>query len=328
MDFNRLGFGKLFLFFWLAFTLGAGNIYGLNLARDVEKSAAAKSKTVRLFIIGNSFSQNAARFLPQLTKEKGHTLIIGRAELGGCSLQRHWEIVEAHEADSADPKGKQYGGKSLKMLLSEGVWDVVTIQQNSMNSGNPETYQPYASNLYNYIKKLQPQAEIIIHQTWAYRSDSKSFGFYNKTQQAANQQEMWEKSRAAYHALAQTLDVRLFPVGDAFWRVSSNGKWGYKPDSDFNFANPQPPDLPRQKNSLHVGYNWNKSNLNFDSNHANAAGEYLGSLIWYAILYNESPTKLAFVPEKVPADFGKFLRKVARKEVKKSKKYAYGPVGA
>jgi len=275
---------------------------------------------LRLFIIGNSFSQNAARYLPQLARESGKELKIGRAELGGCSLQRHWEIAEAYEADPNDPKGRQYNGKSLKMLLSEGVWDVVTIQQNSMNSSDVETYRPYARKLYDYIKQIQPQAEVVLHQTWAYRSDSKNFGLIQKEQHAQTQQEMWEKSRAAYHTIANELDVRLLPVGDAFWQVSSSAKWGYKPDKAFDFANPVYPNLPDQTNSLNVGYSWKDNKLGFDSNHANVAGEYLGSLVWYASLFNESPTKIKFVPEKVPTDFAQYLQKVAKSEVKKVKK--------
>lgn len=281
---------------------------------------ADKQKSLRLFIIGNSFSQNAARFLPQFAHEEGHELVIGRAEIGGASMQRHWESVEAHEANPEDPKGKPYKGKSLKMLLSEGVWDVVTIQQNSMNSGYLDTYQPYANNLYQYIKKLQPQAEIILHQTWAYRSDAKTFTLVNKTEHAADQKAMWENSRAAYHSTAQKMGLRLFPVGDAFWRVSTHRKWGYQPDKNFDFANPVAPALPVQDHSLHVGYYWNKTKFGFDANHANAAGEYLGSLVWYGVLFGDSPREIDYLPEKVPADFGKYLKKVAVKEVRKSKR--------
>ncbi len=313
-------------FFISVFIFQAGGVLALPTAKVGFGEQKTKSKKVRLFIIGNSFSQNASKFLPQLAKEKGHDLLIGRAELGGCSLQRHWEIVEAYEANPQDPKGRQYAGKSLKMLLSEGEWDVVTIQQNSLNTTFLETFQPYATNLYNYIKKLQPNAEVILHQTWAYRTDAKGFGFVNKTDRAKTEKEMWEKSRANYHTIAQELGVRLFPVGDAFWQVSSSGKWAYRPENlAYDFAKPVKPNLPNQKNSLHVGYLWQGKNLNFDPNHANQAGEYLGSLIWYSVLFNESPSSLDFVPQEVPADFAKYLRKVAKKEVQKSKNYSYKP---
>ncbi|GEO04685.1 DUF4886 domain-containing protein [Adhaeribacter aerolatus] len=313
---------RLLWFILLLITLQTGALPASAIKIPPGNTLRDKNKPLRLFIIGNSFSQNAARYLPQLVKENGGALIIGRAELGGCSLQRHWEIAAAYEADPNEPAGKQYKGKSLKMLLSEGQWDVVTIQQNSMNSSDVETYRPYARKLYDYIKAIQPQAEIVMHQTWAYRIDSKNFGLVQKEQHAQTQREMWEKSRAAYHTIADELKVRLMPVGDAFYQVSSNSKWGYQVDEKYDFANPVAPNLPNQSNSLHVGYTWKDNKLGFDSNHANAAGEFLGSLVWYASLFNQSPTKVKFVPEQVPADFAHYLKKVAKAEVKKAKKEA------
>lgn len=318
MKFKRFPLFKAILLSLFLLTAQAEDLQALAAKGKVEKNG--KQKTVRLFIIGNSFSQNAARFLPQFAKEQGHELVIGRAEIGGASMQRHWESVEAYEANPDDAAGKPYKGKSLKMLLAEGEWDVITIQQNSMNSGYLDSYQPYASNLYQYIKKLQPKAEVILHQTWAYRADAKAFTLINKTDQAQNQKAMWESSRAAYHRIARDLGLRLFPVGDAFWRVSSHNKWGYQLDKTYDFAHPVAPVLPAQDHSLHVGYFWDKSKFGFDANHANAAGEYLGSLIWYGILFKESPGNVAFLPEKVPAPFGKYLQKVAKKEVRKSRR--------
>jgi len=48
-----------------------------------------------------------------------------------------------------------------------------------------------------------------------------------------------------------------------------------------------------------------------DAHHANAAGEYLGALVWYGFLFNESPEKLTFVPSEVGLEFAAHLRKVA-----------------
>ena len=38
-----------------------------------------KGKSLRVFLIGNSFSQNATRYLPELAREGGHTLELGIA---------------------------------------------------------------------------------------------------------------------------------------------------------------------------------------------------------------------------------------------------------
>ncbi|MVM37777.1 DUF4886 domain-containing protein [Spirosoma sp. HMF3257] len=275
---------------------------------------------LRLFLIGNSFSQNATRYLPELSKEGGHELVIGRAELGGSSLQRHWEHAEAAEMNPDDPKGKPYGGKSLKMLLSDGVWDVVTIQQASILSGDVETYRPYARKLYEYIKRLQPKATVVFHQTWAYRSDSKDFSQIAKGDSARSAQEMWEKSRAAYHTIASELGIAIIPNGDAFWRMNEKAKWAYHSDNSFTINQARPPALPDQTHSLNMGYRWDKDKLAFDSHHANDAGCYLGALVWYGFLFDESPVKLTFCPDGVDRKFATQLKKTAWSVVRQEKK--------
>lgn len=274
-----------------------------------------REKALRLFIIGNSFSKNATAYLPNFVKENHHQLMVGRAELGGCSLQQHWEYAEAAEANPEDPKGKPYNGKSLRMLLSEGTWDVVTMQQFSYLSGDIGSYSPYAQKLCDYIKSLQPNAKIVLHQGWAYRSDAKKFGRVAPEQPAKNQQEMWQKSRTAYHAVAKQLKLEIIPVGDAFNTVATEPEYRYVKDMNFDVEHPVFPNLPVQTNSLNMGYYWKDNALVFDPNHANEAGRYLGSLIWYAILFKESPEKLTYLPKEVPAGFAAYLRSIAAKTI-------------
>jgi hypothetical protein len=273
-------------------------------------------QTLRLFIIGNSFSKNATAYLPNFVKENNQQLVLGRAELGGCSLQQHWEYVEAAEADPEDPKGKPYNGKSLRMLLAAGTWDMVTMQQYSYLSADVDSYSPYAQKLYSFIKSIQPNAKIFLHQGWAYRSDAKKFGRVAPEQLAKNQEEMWQKSSAAYHKVAGQLKIDLIPVGDAFNAVAMGSEYRFTKDMNFDYDHPVAPNLPIQTNSLNMGYYWKDNVLVFDPNHANEAGRYLGSLIWYALLFKESPEKLKYQPKEVPADFAAYLRSVAAKTVK------------
>ncbi len=272
----------------------------------------AAARTLRLFVVGNSFSNNATRYLPELVQAGGHQLITARAVTGGCSLERHWNALAADLANPADPKGKIYGGKSLREHLGAGSWEVITIQQWSLHSTDVTTYRPYAKKLYDALRALQPGAEIVLHQTWAYRVDAARFGQRAGGGHAADHREMWELSRAAYHTIARELDVRIIPTGDAFWRVASDPQWGYRPDPAFNPATAAAPALPAQPFSLHVGYRWGKDGkLGKDANHANAAGEYLGALVWYGFLFNESPERLAWAPPGLAPDFAAHLRRVA-----------------
>ena len=286
-------------------------------------ASVAQAEPLRLFVIGNSFSRNATQYLPELAKEGGHELIIGRAELGGCNLKEHWERAAAEIANPNDPYGSPYsgtdksmarlktGGKSLRQLLAGNKWDVITMQQASIYSGALDSYRPYARNLYDFVHKLQPQAKIVFHETWPYRSDSRDFTRIDGDIRATDQQSMWEHLHQAYYTEAADLGIAVIPNGDAFWKVDSDPKWGYKKDPNFDISKAVEPALPDQTHSLNGGYWWSKGKLRFDSHHANTAGRYLGALVWYGFLFNESPEKLTFVPEGVPADFAAQLRKVA-----------------
>lgn len=135
-------------------------------------------------------------------------------------------------------------------------------------SSDAKTYQPYAGKLRDFIKTLQPDAEIVMHQTWAYRSDSKSFGFTDQKAKvrAKTGLEMWQHSRAAYQSVSQESGLRLIPVGDAFQSVNSDPKWTYQKDTKFDFEKPIHPLLPLQTGSLNVGYSWKTpTNFAFDS---------------------------------------------------------------
>jgi hypothetical protein len=275
-------------------------------------ASAAVARPLRLFVVGNSFSNNATRFLPELAKAGGHEIVLARASTGGCSLERHWNALAADLADPEDPKGKIYSGKSLRQNLGTDAWDIITIQQYSLHFSDVSTYRPFAQKLHAQLQALQPTAEIVLHQTWAYRVDAAKFGQIGPGRNAADNREMWEKSRAAYWEVARELGVRVIPTGDAFWRINSDPQWRYQPDTIFDFANATKPALPTQTYSLHVGYRWNaEGKLNKDANHANVAGEYLGALVWYGFLFAESPEKIVFVPPGVEPEFAAQLRRVA-----------------
>ncbi len=282
-------------------------------------AALLPARTLRLFVIGNSFSNNATHYLPDLAKAGGHELIMARAQAPGCPLERHWVALEADLAKPGDAKGKLYNGDSLRQIMGAGPWDVITIQQYSLFSSHVETYQPYAGKLDDFLRTVQPDAEIVMHQTWAYRGDAARFGQVGNGRHAASSQEMWERSRAAYWQIARELGVRVIPTGDAFWQVSSDPARKYQPDPAFDFARLEKPALPKQTHSLHVGYRWGKDGkFGKDANHANVAGEYLGALVWYGFLFNESPEELAFVPSGVAPDLASHLRKVAWKVIRET----------
>jgi hypothetical protein len=73
---------------------------------------------------------------------------------------------------------------SIRQALESDSWDIVTLQQSSWQSTQYNTYQPYLNALSQYVKKYAPNAEQVIHQTWAYEQGSEpltSAGYHRDT---------------------------------------------------------------------------------------------------------------------------------------------------
>lgn len=129
---------------------------------------------MNVLAIGNSFSQDATRYLHQIAETAGVTLHIANLYIGGCSLERHYRnMLSAERAYELQYNGQLTGFKvSLQEALLNRAWDVVTLQQASHYSMDPDTYFPYIADLYAFVKKCVPKAKILIHQTWAYEDGS------------------------------------------------------------------------------------------------------------------------------------------------------------
>lgn len=285
-------------------------------------TATVEGGTVRILTIGNSFSRNATNHLDDLAKADGHTLIHRPIVVGGASLELHATRAQKHEADPADKAGLYSNGRSLRDELLAEKWDYVTIQQASIKSHDPATYQPYADWLAAYIAKHAPTAKLLIHQTWAYRVDDPRFTKpSDKPGEPKTQEEMYRSLTNAYRSLAGKLEAGILPVGEAFFLADTDATWGFKPDTTFDSKFAKTPALPAQTHSLHVGWRWVKpkeggeAKLQMDGHHANLAGEYLGACVWYEVLFGESVVGNAYVPEGLEAGHAGFLQETAHRAV-------------
>lgn len=292
---------------------------------------AAEARTVRLLSIGNSFSRNATHYLADLAKAGGHELIHRPIVVGGASLELHVTKAQAHEADAADQAGLYADGSSLKQRLREQPWDFVTIQQVSIKSHNPVTYQPFGPWLADYVRAHAPAAKLMVHQTWAYRVDDPRFKVTKpEAGEPKTRAEMHAGLTAAYERFAAETGAGLLPVGDAFNLAETDPAWGFQPDTTFEPKKAGHPALPDQTHSLHVGWRWRKNDdgrytLGMDGHHANLAGEYLGACVWYEVLFGGSCVDLAFVPKGLDKEYARFLRTTAHRAVSTRQKSAPQP---
>jgi hypothetical protein len=276
----------------------------------------------RILTIGNSFAENATRYLEDLSAADGRgDLVLGKANLGGCSLEKHWNLVR--QCDLL-PEVRPYnlvitGQPSRPATLREALtalpWDLVSLQQVSHESWRPETYQPHLSRLAALVRELAPQAQVVLHQTWAYRVDGPSLAVFG-----LDQTGMFQKLQAAYAGAAAELGCRILPCGLAFQKARAALR--FVPDAAFDYQNPTPLQLPDQRRSLIRGYAWATGNtrsgnpeLHMDERHGNARGCYLANAVWYEMIFGRLIADNPFLPEGVTPDERTLLQAAAHAAV-------------
>ena len=290
--------------------------------------SATERASVRLLTIGNSFADDATAFLPEIAQAGGKCLVVFRANSGGASLERHaghLAVAQSTPENSAarpykqitDPITGQKRDFSLPEILRLCFWDFVTLQQVSHLSFRPESYHPYVDQLIAAVHAAAPQAEILIHETWAYREDHPFF----RKNDGLTPVAMYEGLRTAYRQLAHETGYRIIPVGDAFQAARQTARWQFTEDKNFNYDHPEIGRLPDQHASLNVGWYWGKADgtiaptLSLDAIHANTAGRYLAAAVFYLMLFDATHVPVNYHPVGLSDDDATSLRAIAEQAV-------------
>ncbi len=204
-------------------------------AADVQ--AAPPPKSIKILAIGNSFSVDGLEHVYSIATNAGiQDVVLGNLVIGGCSLSTHWNNART-DAPNYNYRKNSSGGwvDRKKSTMETGIqdedWDVITIQQVSHCSGQPETYNSDLDNLVAYIssRKTNPNARLGWQMTWAYQADSKhsQFSKYDRDQLTmynAIVKAVSEKiaSNEAFDAIIPTAtaiqNMRTSPVGDTLTR--------------------------------------------------------------------------------------------------------------
>lgn len=172
----------------------------------------------KILIIGNSFGQDAARYVYGISRAAGKELRIVNLYIGGCSLYRHYRNMLSEEAAYAYEVNGHFTGLfvSLKKALLMDEWDFVIMQQCSPQSGEYEKYQPYLSELAAYVRRLCPPAKLVLQMTWTFAHDCKRF----KLTPFEIPEEMLPAIEAAYARGAEDIGAHfVIPSGRAMWKL-------------------------------------------------------------------------------------------------------------
>lgn len=173
---------------------------------------------IQVLSIGNSFSQDAQRYLHDVARSEGVALETVNLYIGGCSLERHYRNMKGDYRDySLEMNGHAAGGffVSIKEALLARSWDYITLQQQSGNSCREESYQPFLNALAAYVREYCPKAKILIHQTWGYETGSNMI--HNLNRGYETYEDMFADTKRCYTKAAADIQADgIIPCGEAF----------------------------------------------------------------------------------------------------------------
>lgn len=213
-------------------------------------------QAMKILSIGNSFSQDAQRYLHEIAAVNGKNLKCVNLYIGGCSLKQHYfHMLDDEKAYDFEFNGMPTGIKvSIREALKSDDWDYITLQQASRESFDFEHYIPYIERLAEYVRLYLPKTKILLHQTWAYCDDKEKLSGtgYGHTS------DMFRDVKDAYHKAAERIHADgIIESGQAILNA-------YQKNPDIIY-----------RDGFHVS-------LGF--------GRYLLGLTWYRTLYGDCGT--------------------------------------
>ncbi len=247
---------------------------------------------LKVLAIGNSFSEDAVeQYLYELAAAQGDSLVIGNAYIGGCSIDRHWDNAQTGKADYEYRKivgGIRSNRKktTLKEIIHDERWDIITLQQASHYSGLPGTYRNLGK-LRDYVRKeaLNPKVRFAFHMTWAYAQNSNHNAFKNY---GNDQMQM-------YQAICQTVKQATRQYG--IRKIIPTG-------------------IVIQNARAIIG-----DKLNRDGYHLERTiGRYTAACTWCRFLTKKDITKNSYHPETIDSSTAATLRLSAKEAFRKMKK--------
>ena len=287
---------------WL---LAVGMTVGCSTTKEEEDRGA------KVLMIGNGFSLSLLQHLPQVAADRGVELDLASLYIRNCSLKGHWENVRRDGEKGFRPYqfGRNRFGEYLQGranvcdVLRMSKWNIVTIQQASHESWDPETYRKYGELLLAKIRELAPQAKVYVQETWSYTPWDERLAKWGLTQE-----EMYEKLHAAYAGFSRQYGLGIVPFGTAVqeWRRRLPVKYtenSFGGDVIGGGNQDEGDQFKRDANGKWVP--------NCDVFRLGRKGEYFQALVWAATLLDVDLAELGYKPAFVSDSDLKLMKEIA-----------------
>ncbi|MBQ8605894.1 MAG: DUF4886 domain-containing protein [Clostridia bacterium] len=214
---------------------------------------------MNILAIGNSFSQDATRYLEDIARASGEKLSVASLYIGGCSLEKHFRNFYAdNKTYELIWNGSNTGFfVTIKEALLSRAWDVVTLQQQSLQSADFETFEPYLSYLCKEIRTLCPKSKIYMYETWGYANATPKL----ETTKYSNHTEMYLDIKKSYKQASERIDADgIIPCGELINRLHAEK------------------GLTVHRDGFHLSY---------------GLGRYAAGLVWFKTLFGKMPSQIS-----------------------------------
>lgn len=227
---------------------------------------------MKILAIGNSFSDDSMEYLYDILSALGEKeIVLGNLYIPGCSMERHLKNAQTTAPEyefrtNTDGEWSTQTEYTSLDALRLTCWDVVTVQQVSNDSGQPETFSvlPKLLEFVDSVSAVKPK--ILWNMTWAYQKDSTHAHFYKYDH---DQKKMYGAIVDTVKKCVLTSDriQAVIPVGTAIQNARSSSFGDTFTRDGFHLSIP--------------------------------FGRYIAGLTWARTLLEKSVEKIAYAPDGV-----------------------------
>ena len=228
-----------------------------------EPEKPEEQDTIYVLSLGNSYAMDAHAYLSRLAEHEGKRIFTVNLYHSGCSLSKHYDFwINGEAAYNYEVNGKIDWNShvSLMDVLPTQKWDIITLQESSYASCGSDAWdRTIVQAFLRLFAQEQPQARVMIHQTWAYAD-----GYAAHDQKTGGSMaSMWQRIEQNTAQAARDTGLPIIPCGHAMFHAQEKLNGG--------------------------GYSF--SSIQRDGSHAEEAwGRYMLALIWYSAITGEKPS--------------------------------------
>ena len=209
---------------------GTNEVPPATVPEDLLAAAIKDDGVLRVLGIGNSYTIDGMYYLNQVfqAENPGYEVELSLLYKGSCSLQQHADRIDGDPADytyyyfsTSEGKWKTQGSKTLDYAIEHSDWDFISLQQNSSNSGKPDTYS-YLDTLVPHVleKATNDDVKLLWHMTWPWSDQYSKIGPGGTY---ASQSAMYEAiCSTVKEKISKDTFVAMIPAGTAVENVGSS----------------------------------------------------------------------------------------------------------